>query len=264
MVDMHVHILPAVDDGAKDEAMTRAMMRRAADAGITFMIATPHVYHAEDQLRNRRMLRSARSIAHENDVALNMGCEFNYRALRESGTKELDGFCLSGTRCLLLEFSNDHLMPRWDAVISEIMDNGYLPIIAAGALLGPMPAMIVGALGDFIGAHLFPAGAYFPGFTLTSAIVGVLYALPLYKKQPCWIRSAIAALLGMIPNLFLNSLWLSMLYTSKGYWGWVAARSASYLVEIPVQVVLIYLCLQGLSRMKLPVSVRLPKKEKKA
>ena len=130
MVDMHVHILPAVDDGAKDEAMTRAMMRRAADAGITFMIATPHVYHAEDQLRNRRMLRSARSIAHENDVALNMGCEFNYRALRESGTKELDGFCLSGTRCLLLEFSNDHLMPRWDAVISEIMDNGYLPIIA--------------------------------------------------------------------------------------------------------------------------------------
>ncbi len=130
MIDMHVHILPAVDDGAKDENMTRAMMRRAADAGITFMVATPHVYRVEDQLRNRCMLRIARSIAHENGLALNLGCEFNYRTLRESGTKELDGFCLSGTRCLLLEFSNEHLMPRWDAVISEIMDNGYLPIIA--------------------------------------------------------------------------------------------------------------------------------------
>ena len=141
---------------------------------------------------------------------------------------------------------------------------GSLPIIAAGALLGPVPAAIVGGLGDFIGAHLFPAGAYFPGFTLTSAIVGVLYALPLYRKQPCWIRAAVAAVLGMIPNLFLNSLWLSMLYTSKAYWGWVAARASSYLIEIPVQVVLIYLCLKGLSRMKLPASIRLPKKEKKA
>ncbi|MBQ8619635.1 MAG: phosphoesterase [Clostridia bacterium] len=130
MIDMHVHILPGVDDGAKDADMTRAMMRRAADAGITFIIATPHVYRPEDQLRNRGALRLARNIAHEHGALLNMGCEFNYRALRASGTKDLDGFCLSGTRCLLLEFANDHLMPRWDAVISEIMDNGYLPIIA--------------------------------------------------------------------------------------------------------------------------------------
>lgn len=130
MIDMHVHILPGVDDGAKDEAATHAMMRRAADAGITFMIATPHVYRAQDQLRNRLALRAARSIAHEYGARLNLGCEFNYRALRETGTQDLDGFCLSGTKCLLLEFSNDHLMPRWDAMISEIMDSGYLPIIA--------------------------------------------------------------------------------------------------------------------------------------
>lgn len=130
MVDMHVHILPGVDDGAKDADMTRAMMRRAADAGITLMIATPHVYRADDQLKNRQALRMTRSVAHECGIALNLGCEFNYRALRSSGMQNLDAFCLSGTPCLLLEFANDHLMPRWDAVISEIMDNGYLPIIA--------------------------------------------------------------------------------------------------------------------------------------
>lgn len=130
MIDMHVHILPGVDDGAKDAEMTRAMMRRAADAGVTFMIATPHVYRVEDQIRHRGALRLARGIAHENGIGLNLGCEFNYRALRQSGTQELDAFCLGTTKCLLLEFANDHLMPRWDAVISEIMDNGYLPIVA--------------------------------------------------------------------------------------------------------------------------------------
>ena len=140
----------------------------------------------------------------------------------------------------------------------------FVPIALAGMLLGPVSAGLTGVVADLIGATLFPSGAFFPGFTLTSAVVGVLYALPLYKKQPCWIRAAAAAVLGMIPNLFLNSLWLSMLYTSKAYWGWVVARASSYLIEIPVQVVLIYLCLEGLSRMKLPASVRLPKKEKKA
>jgi len=148
--------------------------------------------------------------------------------------------------------------------IGKQFNFGFLPVIAAGALLGPVPAAVVGGLGDFIGAHLFPAGAYFPGFTLTSAVVGILYGLPLYRKQPCWIRAAVAAVLGMIPNLFLNSLWLSMLYSSKTYWVWVASRAVSYLVEIPVQVILIYLCLQGMSRLKLPASIRLPKKENKA
>lgn len=130
MIDMHVHILPGVDDGAKDEQSSREMMRRAADAGITLMIATPHVYRTADQLRNRRAFGETRHMAREYGVVLEMGCEFNYRTMRESGTEVLDDFCLGGTKCLLLEFSNEFLMPRWDAVISEIMDNGYLPIIA--------------------------------------------------------------------------------------------------------------------------------------
>ena len=130
MIDMHVHILPGVDDGAKDEQTSREMLKRAADMGVKHMIATPHVYRVADQLRNRRAFGETRHMAREYGVVLEMGCEFNYRTMRESGTEDLDEFCLSGTKCLLLEFSNEFLMPRWDAVISEIMDNGYLPIIA--------------------------------------------------------------------------------------------------------------------------------------
>ena len=134
---------------------------------------------------------------------------------------------------------------------------GFLPLAAAGAMLGVPGGLIVGALGDFIGAHLFPAGAYFPGFTLTNALVGILYALPLYHRKPSAPRVIIAVVLATVVNLFLNSLWLSILYGSKTYWGWITARAGTYLVEAPVQMVVMFLFLQALGRLKLPPSVQL-------
>lgn len=130
MIDMHVHILPGVDDGAKDEEMTRQMAERAADAGITFIVATPHVYHPKDQQRNHLALRTARSIAHEYGLGLNLGCEFNYRAILKSELDDLDRFCLSGTKCILVEFAYGELFLHWDTALCTMMDNGYLPIIA--------------------------------------------------------------------------------------------------------------------------------------
>jgi protein-tyrosine phosphatase len=41
-VDIHCHLLPAIDDGAKDETDALAMARMAADDGFTAIIATPH------------------------------------------------------------------------------------------------------------------------------------------------------------------------------------------------------------------------------
>ena len=149
-------------------------------------------------------------------------------------------------------------------LIGKQFNFGFLPVAFAAALLGVPGGLIVGALGDFIGAHIFPAGAYFPGFTLTSALVGVLYALPLHKRAPGFVRVIVAVALATVVNLFLNSYWLSLLYTSKAYWGWVAARAGVYAVEAPVQAVLMFLCLKGLSRLKLPQSMRLSGKENKA
>lgn len=141
---------------------------------------------------------------------------------------------------------------------------GFIPAAAAGALLGLPGGVIVCALGDVIGAHLFPTGAYFPGFTLTSALVGAVYGLLLYRRRPSWQRVIAAVALRSLINLFLNSYWLSLLYASKAYWGWVVSRAPTYLMEAPVQAVLIYLTLKGLSRVPLPESLRLPSKEEKA
>lgn len=130
MIDIHSHILPGVDDGAKDERMTEEMLARAADAGISAIICTPHVYRPEAQERNRLALPQAKKLAHAQGISLAMGCEFNYRVLLKTGTDGLQNYCLAGTPCMLLEFSNDRLVPDWEILLTEIVEKGYMPIIA--------------------------------------------------------------------------------------------------------------------------------------
>ena len=137
---------------------------------------------------------------------------------------------------------------------------GFVPIALAGALMGPIPAAIVGGLGDLIGAHLFPAGAYFPGFTLTNVLVGLVCGCFLHGRKPSWLRCAAAVVISLAGlNLFLNSLWLHMLayVPSRGYWEWVTVRAPNYLVEVPVNTVLCYLMLHAMKRVKLPAAMQL-------
>lgn len=42
MIDIHSHILPGIDDGAKDEQASIDMAKAAIDEGITQIVATPH------------------------------------------------------------------------------------------------------------------------------------------------------------------------------------------------------------------------------
>ena len=51
----------------------------------------------------------------------------------------------------------------------------FLPVAIGAAVLGPVGGAIVGGLGDFLGAILFPIGPYFPGFTLSCALTGLVF-----------------------------------------------------------------------------------------
>ena len=42
MIDIHSHIIFGVDDGSKTIEESIAIIRRASEAGITTMVATPH------------------------------------------------------------------------------------------------------------------------------------------------------------------------------------------------------------------------------
>ena len=136
-----------------------------------------------------------------------------------------------------------------------------LPVMTAGALMGPIPAAIVGALGDLIGAHLFPAGAYFPGFTLTNALAGLACGFVLHKWQPRIIRVSVAVAASLLIAWLLNSCWLTLLgfVPGRSFWVWVTVRSVSYPVELVINSGLGYLVLMLLTKANhvLPAGMRL-------
>lgn len=90
----------------------------------------------------------------------------------------------------------------------------FVPIVIAAVFFGPLAGGIVGALGDALGAILFPIGPYFPGFTATAFVTGFIFGLFLHKKQTI-PRIAGAVLINQLIFSFLvNSLWISILYGS--------------------------------------------------
>jgi len=116
----------------------------------------------------------------------------------------------------------------------------FVPIAVAAILFGPIPAGIVGALGDFLGAILFPIGPYFPGFTLTSFLVGVVLGLFLHEKQSP-VRILIAVGINqLVLGLFVNSFWISVLYMSP-YAALLTTRIVQCAILLPVQFVVILL-----------------------
>ena len=125
----------------------------------------------------------------------------------------------------------------------------FVPVVLAALLLGPLPAAIVAALADFLGALLFPVGAYFPGFTLTAFLMGLCYGFFLYKKQRFWRILGAVAVHQLVLSLLLNTLWISILYGSP-YKALLVTRLPQCAILSAVQLVLIPLIVQVLPRLK--------------
>lgn len=129
---------------------------------------------------------------------------------------------------------------------------GFLPIAMLGALLGPWWAAAIYALGDFIGAILFPTGQYFPGFTLTAFLSGMVFGLVLHKKAVTYKRAFVTSCLVVLPfDLFLNTYWLTLLM-GNAFWVLLPTRILKAILMIPVETFLIPLAYNRvISRIKL-------------
>ena len=130
---------------------------------------------------------------------------------------------------------------------------GGIPIILAGVLFGPLPGAMVGTAADLIGFMLNPmGGAYFPGFTLTSALTGVIppLVLKLTPKRTPAIMFAAIFLTQLITNIGLNSYWLYIML-GPAMWVRLPARVISQMVMIPLYTIAVQLALTAVKHTRL-------------
>jgi protein-tyrosine phosphatase len=131
MVDLHCHILPGIDDGARTIEDSLAMAEDAIQDGITCVVATPHAsteYHfdygkvraARDELQSR--LDGRLTIATGSDFHLNPE---NLIALK----KDSAPFCINQKDYLLVEFNEFSIPPAMDQTLHELHLMGLRPII---------------------------------------------------------------------------------------------------------------------------------------
>lgn len=140
MIDLHLHILPGVDDGPEtlDEAVE--MARMAAADGCTTLIATPHQRTVSFQNRaagplRERWLETREAVGEI--LRLELGAEVHVdRELpaeidrAAEGGAESEPLTLAGGRWMLVELDFYGRGPSPEIVANELIKRGIRPIFA--------------------------------------------------------------------------------------------------------------------------------------
>lgn len=134
IADMHCHILPGTDDGAKDLKISVAMLDIAYSEGIRRIVVTPHFHPVKcmlsaEQVKNR--LEGIKEVAIQlyPDLELYAGREIYYTNGVEEEISNL-GLTINGTRYVLVEFDFNESRHNIRTYVNNILNEGFIPIVA--------------------------------------------------------------------------------------------------------------------------------------
>jgi len=133
--DIHAHVLPAVDDGAKNLEESIKLLEQLKRQGITHVMATPHFYPQEDNFEDffdkiSNAYETLNSAIENKDLPkVYLGCEMLY--CRWATSSELIAhFCLSKSNHILLELTDFDIDNKFFVDVIRLKMSGYEPIIA--------------------------------------------------------------------------------------------------------------------------------------
>ena len=119
---------------------------------------------------------------------------------------------------------------------------GFLARSVCALACGPVLGMVFGFAEDILSFFLTGGGGYpfFPGYTLTTMLGVLIYALFFYRT-PITIRKIfLAKLVTNIENVVLGALWMAIL-SGKAWYVTASASALKNLIMLPVQTVLLVL-----------------------
>lgn len=133
-IDIHSHILPTVDDGAKNIEESLTALKDAKNAGIQTIICTPHVncYKRQEKEKIIQQFEFLREKAVSYGIHLFLGNEILLTSDMIEQIKLGNVFSLANTDYLLVEFKRNESMPFENvlSMLEELLDFGYKIILA--------------------------------------------------------------------------------------------------------------------------------------
>jgi len=163
ILDIHSHILFGMDDGAQTLDHSRAMLDAASDAGISAIVASPHIYLPPrsgeqsgdgtvsryrdetqyrpliaprsrtpiDPERLRAHFEMVRNEANQRGIDLIPGCELSFKVLEEEGPEAAWTYRIGGTRNVLVEFPFGlRIASHHISLLDDLLRKNIIPIIA--------------------------------------------------------------------------------------------------------------------------------------
>jgi len=136
LIDIHSHILPDIDDGARDAETAVVLLKEMKKQGIKKVFATPHFYPNEISLegflsqREKSFDELKCQAQGQNLPEVILGCELLY--FRNMGKSDvLHSLTLGNSNHLLIEFADGKIT---DSVLEDLKNiydlSGITPVIA--------------------------------------------------------------------------------------------------------------------------------------
>lgn len=138
MIDLHNHLLPGIDDGAKTVADSIELLKIAADDGITKMVMTPHIEPGRYNNTTQTISEAFELLSIElnnSDITIEIAMAAEVH-LDPAILPMIDNGQIpflgeeEGYKIMLLELPHGHIPPGTDQFIKYLIKNNIRPIIA--------------------------------------------------------------------------------------------------------------------------------------
>ena len=133
--DLHTHILPHVDDGARDMEETRKILEKEYQDGVRTIFATSHYRRnmfepSMEKIREQYALVKAEAARLYPELRILLGCEFHANMdmveVLDAGGRPT----LGESRCVLTEFSERSDFRMIQERCYALLTHGYEPVVA--------------------------------------------------------------------------------------------------------------------------------------
>lgn len=144
MIDLHCHILPGIDDGASDLAVSLAMARALVADGVTHVACTPHIlpglYHNTGP-GIREATQNLQTLLDQEQIPLRVttGADVHMTPNFVAGLRSGQLLTIADSRYVLVEPPHHTAPPQLEDFFFNLMVAGYVPILTHPERLSWVP-----------------------------------------------------------------------------------------------------------------------------